>query len=502
MDNESVFQKAYIREKKARLEAEAIANTISYKLYHANQNLELHIQELDDKISSRTLELEQANSLLKNMLHKDRLTELPNRIAFELEFQNRQEQLTSSRFALLTCDINDFRAINRVYGHSAADSVLSIVGHRLQRSVGKKDFVARIAGDEFAVIIDLASDLQTLRATCQQLLAVASELISLENTTLTPQLSIGVACFPKHGSNLETLLMSADFARSIAKRKKLNASSLQFFEDDLKSALEVSHRIAQDLHTGMELNQFYLCFQPIISLSDQRCEKFEALLRWQHPVLGNIPPDKFIPIAEETGAIIELGKLAIRNACKQIRVWLDEGIRASVAVNISTIQFTDKALLETINTSLDMHGVPAELLGIEVTETVLANNTVETSNLIKAFHERGISVSLDDFGTGYSCLSYIHNLHLDLIKIDKAFVNEIESNAQSKGITKAIIQMAHALGLKVIAEGVERREQLVFLENNDCDFIQGYYFSKPIKGELVSAYLKNCELKSNDKNNA
>jgi diguanylate cyclase (GGDEF)-like protein/PAS domain S-box-containing protein len=499
MDSESALQRAYQREKKARKLSEDIASTVSQKLYTTNLSLEKHVQELDSKILLRTSALENANLLLKTMLHKDALTELPNRLAFDQEFQRRIDATERKTFALLTCDINEFKAINNIYGHLMGDNVLKTISNRFQNWVTKNDFVARIAGDEYVVIINRVGNIQKLKASCQNLLNLLSETIAIDNFTLTPKLSVGVAIFPMHGSNLQLLLMSADYARSIAKKRSLKFSTLQFFEENLKDSLAVNQRIAKDLHDAIALKELYLCFQPVISISCQSCEKFEALLRWQHPVHGNIPPDTFIPIAEETGAIIEIGRLVIEEACKQIRIWLDEGIRVNVSINVSAIQFTDINLLQTINSTLLKYSVPPELLGVEVTESVLDNNVIHTSTIIKAFHDQGITISLDDFGTGYSCLSYIQNLRLDIIKIDKAFINDVETNLQSQGITKAIIQMAHALNLKVVAEGVETRQQLIFLLENDCDFIQGYYFSKPLKAELVSGYLKEFEIENNKK---
>ena len=498
MDSETALQRAYQREKRARKLSEDIASTVSQKLYTANQSLEKHVRELDSKILLRTSALEDANLLLKTMLHQDALTDLPNRLGFEQEFKKRLTKANRT-FAILTCDINEFKAINNIYGHLMGDNVLRVMSHRFLNAVTTNDFVARIAGDEFVVIIDLIDDMQELKASCQNLLTLLSETISIDNFTLTPKLSVGVAVFPKHGTNLQSLLMSADYARSVAKKRSLKFSTLQFFEANLKDSLAVNQRIAKDLHIALSLNEFYLCFQPVVSINSQRCEKFEALLRWQHPVHGNIPPDVFIPIAEETGAIIEIGKLVIEEACKQLKIWLDEGIRVNVSINVSAIQFTDIHLLQTINTALIKYSIPAELLGVEVTESVLDNNVIHTSTIIRAFHDQGIMVSLDDFGTGYSCLSYIQNLLLDIIKIDKAFINDVETNLQSQGITKAIIQMAHALNLSVVAEGVETYQQLRFLVENDCDFIQGYYFSKPLKAELVAGYLKNFEQENEKK---
>ena len=628
IDSETYLQRAYDRERKARLVSEEIANTISLQLYDANTKLEELVRELDKKVSVRTLALEKANSrikralrankdgiaernyesafdnwlfsdcflqllggysneelislftnleiihdedrrlvklaiiehfrsgeslviecrlkvnnqgynwflfsgmaernpqtnkitgltisikdidsriksalILSNQLHQDGLTKLPNRLGFERQFisGNKSE---SGTFTVVTFDINDFKSVNTIYGYQVGDELLKVCAQRVNNTMNSYDFAARVAGDEFIIVMANATNVEQVQDKCQTLLKLLSKPIdlntseSLSSSTrlLVPKLSMGVAIFPRDGDSIQQVLMKSEYARSLVKSKKLKESGLQLFEERFNDTLAFNKRISIDIITALENNEFYLCFQPIISLTDQTCQKFEALIRWQHPNLGNIPPDKFISIAEETGAIIQIGEMVIEEACKQIRVWLDEGIQATVAVNVSAIQFTDISLLQTITSMLLKYRVPSELLGVEVTESVLDNNLVNTSKIVKSFHDLGITISLDDFGTGYSCLSYIQNLHLDIIKIDKAFIDGVESNLQSQGITKAIIQMAHALGLKAVAEGVETHQQLAFLEENNCDFIQGYYFSKPIKGEVVLSYLKNFELESN-----
>jgi len=419
----------------------------------------------------------------------DLLTGLPNRaqlierITYFINVAKRHD----GEFAVMFLDLDHFKDINDMLGHSIGDILLVELAKRIQSTIREEDTISRLGGDEFIFILPSTS-VHGVASVVEKLLENITKPFSIEQNELIVTASIGIAIYPIDGSDPETLLKNADTAMYQAKQNGRN--NYQFFTKTMQETLTRNIQLTNALRHALEKDQLHIMYQPQVDISDAHVIGAEALLRWNHPEWGAISPAEFIPLAEESGLILSIGEWVLRNAVKQAKAWIDCGFPPIiVAVNLSAVQFRYSHLPELVTTILEEIGLPPEYLELELTEAVAMHDPKSAYAIMDNLHERGIRMSIDDFGTGYSSLSYLKKFKVYKLKIDQSFIRDISTDPEDKAIVSAVISMAHSLGLKAIAEGVETVEQLKYLREQGCDEIQGYYFSKPLTPESFNEYI-------------
>jgi diguanylate cyclase (GGDEF)-like protein/PAS domain S-box-containing protein len=432
----------------------------------------------------------QAEEDLQFVAKHDALTRLPNRIMFHdrLEIAVARAKRSGRRLAIMFIDMDRFKVINDTLGHDAGDALLREVARRLTRVLRASDTVARLGGDEFVVLIDEVADPVYLGTIAQKLIDafVASFILAGNDYHITA--SIGISTFPDDAEDLPTLLKYADIAMYRAKEQGRNA--FQFYSAQMNVHSIERLALESSLRRALERNELVLHYQPRIEIPGGRITGVEALVRWQHPEMGLVPPGKFIPLAEETGLIAPIGEWALVAACTQHRIWEQAGLSdLRVAVNLSPRQFVHGDLVKTVARVLAETGCDPRNLELEITEGMVMREPEHAVALLQQLKDMGIHIAMDDFGTGYSSLAYLKRFPIDSLKIDRSFVTDVPEDAGDVAINVAVIAMAHSLGLKVVAEGVETQEQLDFLRKQGCDEMQGYLFSKPLPVEQVTALL-------------
>jgi diguanylate cyclase (GGDEF)-like protein/PAS domain S-box-containing protein len=425
-------------------------------------------------------EKKQAEEHIQRLAHFDQLTGLPNRTLLNDHFKYALSlaQRSGETFAVMFLDLDHFKDINDTLGHSIGDRLLMEVAKRLKDALREADTLSRQGGDDFILILPgINSDGAALVAA--NLIEVVSRPCFIEQHELITTPSIGIAIYPHDGENMELLSKSADAAMYRAKNEGRN--DFRFFTPEMQTQSARNLTMANALRHALARNELQLHYQPQLSLQDGHIVGAEALLRWQHPDLGMIAPAEFIPIAENTGQIIQIGEWVLRTAIKQLKDWMDGGLSPMVmAVNLSAVQFRQHDLPELVVRILDEAKLPHEYLELELTEASTMDNPQAAIAVMNKLHERGIRMSIDDFGTGYSSLSYLKKFKVYKLKIDQSFVRDITDDPDDKAIVTAIINMASSLGMQTIAEGVETAGQLAFLRLQGCNEVQGYYFSKPL----------------------
>jgi len=445
------------------------------------ENVSVALENFD-----RVNEKVQADNQIQYLATHDDLTGLPNRVAFQQLFGQtiRSALRHGRRCALLFIDLDRFKVINDSLGHAAGDMLLVEIADRLRGCVRESDLVARFGGDEFVVILDEINDQSDISAVASKILSTLLPPMILAGHECRTTGSIGIAVFPDNGSDVQTLTKNADMAMYRAKEEGKN--NFRFFTPEIKSQSIERLTLEADLRHALELNQFALHYQPKLDVATGRITGVEALLRWTNPKLGNLPPTEFIPLAEETGLIIAIGRWVLMTASAQNMAWQRQGLPAiSMAVNLSPRQFLDSNLLDDIDTVLASTGMPAGLLQLEITESMVMRNVERAIKLLDEIRSRGVRLAIDDFGTGYSSMSLMKKFPIDTIKIDRSFVLDLVQSAEDRAIATAIINMGKALGLTVVAEGVETKEQDAFLRGHACDEVQGYLFSKPVPPDEI-----------------
>jgi len=435
-----------------------------------------------------------ARAMTQQMIHlaeHDSLTGLPNRIllndrvgqAIALALRYHKE------LAILFLDLDGFKHVNDSLGHPIGDKLLQSIGRRLVDCVRASDTVSRQGGDEFVVLLSEIERPEDAAILARRMLQEVTQAHSIDNHDLHVTASIGVSVYPDDGLDAETLIKNADTAMYQAKEN--GRQSYQFFKPAMNVRAVERQSIEESLRRALERQEFALQYQPKINLRTGEITGAEALLRWTHPIRGPVSPAQFIPVAEDCGLILPIGNWVLREACKQARVWVEAGLPMStMAVNISSMEFRDNDFLDTVFEVLSETGLDPRSLELELTESVLMKRAESAASVLKTLRARGVQIAVDDFGTGYSSLSYLRKFPIDALKIDQSFVRQISSAGEDTTIVTAVISMGRSLKLRVVAEGVETREELEFLQAHQCDEAQGYYFSRPVPPREFAQLLK------------
>jgi len=427
---------------------------------------------------------------LDKLAHFDTLTGLPNRHMFQqaLALTLERARKLEHQVALFFVDLDNFKVVNDSLGHASGDILLKILSQRLTKCVRTSDIVSRLGGDEFTVIIDQVKGVEHLREIADKLTTSMAQPVKLKDIELQSTASIGIAMFPPDATDAENLLRNADTAMYFAKSH--GRSNYQFFSPEMNERANKRLIIESHLRHAIEKNELFLVYQPQIDLASGHIVGAEALLRWLSPELGAVGPDQFIPVAEETGIIQQIGEFVMESACLQAKRWQDiEGLSLLVAVNVSIRQFNSKLFIDNVRSLLDHTGLSVERLELEITESCIMDNVEDTLKKVRQLRELGIRLSIDDFGTGYSSLTYLKQLPISQLKVDQSFVRGIPQSNEDMEIVRAVLHLAHGLGLESLAEGVETAAQARFLQREGCMIGQGYYFSRPISAEELTKLL-------------
>jgi diguanylate cyclase (GGDEF)-like protein len=446
-------------------------------------------QRLTQRTAQSARELEEVHTRLQYLATHDSLTGLPNwllfrdRLAQSVADTDRPERA----IAVAVLDLDHFSSLNHSLGHGAGDWLLSEVARRVGAVLRPEDLLARLGSDEFVVLIDSLAARVDAESVTRAILQRLHEPFSINGADVHVRPSIGVSVWPDDGRRVDDLLSHAEVAMALAKER---GGEVQFFERGMTDSMHERLALENDLRRGLAASEFELWFQPVMSVRSGRIVIAEALLRWRHPLRGIIGPSSFIPLAEETGLMIPLGEWVIRESCRQAAIWqLEHGETIRLAVNLSATQFRHQNLLEVIRSALHEHRVEASCLEVELTESSVMTNPEESVGVLKQLRKMGVTVAVDDFGTGYSSLSYLRRFPIDKLKIDRSFVRDLVTSRTDESIVRAIISLAHSVGLQVVAEGVESEEQLRCVRTLGCDQWQGYYCCEPQAVEIFGAML-------------
>jgi len=443
--------------------------------------------QLKEEVKERVRSEEQVQYLA----YHDGLTSLPNRGLFSkiLNHGISQAHRRKKELAVLFIDLDRFKNINDTLGHEAGDSLLQEVGKRLKQCLRDSDTVARLGGDEFVVLLEELDDPKHVSVVAHKILTTLVKPFTTLGQEFRVTASIGISTYPTDGEDEQSLMKNADIAMYRAKEEGKN--NFQFYSKELNEHSFERLTMESNLRRALERDEFELHYQPKVDLRTGRITGVEALLRWHHPDLGMVAPVQFIPMAEETGLIVPIGKWVLRTACRQQKAWQDQGLpRLSVAVNLSARQFSDENLLQDITSIVKESGMDPTLLELEITESMLMNNVEKAIQTLDALNDMGIRLAIDDFGTGYSSLSTLKRFPINTIKVDRSFIRDLPGGADDKAITEAIIAMGRALSMTVIAEGVETKEQADYLRGQSCDEFQGFYFNKPMPADELAKLLQ------------
>ena len=453
-------------------------------------DLQTIYQELEERVESRTAMLRAAQVELERMALTDPLTQLSNRTALNSVLSHALAESSRGETppALLILDLDSFKGINDTLGHSAGDDVLRVIARRLQDAVRETDTVARLGGDEFAVMLP-KSNLVRARRVANRILTALSESLDVGDLKITCGTSIGLR-IAEPGQSVDDLVMEADTAMYAAKAQP--HSSIKVFEPALLYARRLQSVMITEMREAIRQDQLTLHYQPVVDLASGRIEGVEALVRWNHPERGLLMPDQFIPLAEETGMIVDLGHWVLRNAVRQLRKWqleLQVDSTFNVRVNISTTELQNLELIEHVRDILRETGVDASNLIVELTESMAVNGGDVDQYSLNGLRRLGVQLEIDDFGTGYSSISYLRKLPVNVVKIDRSLISGLGTDEQQRDFVAAVLHLIHACGLKALAEGIETQEQADVLREMGCGSGQGYYFGRPAPAEEIVALI-------------
>ncbi|WCN38744.1 sensor domain-containing protein [Aneurinibacillus uraniidurans] len=436
-------------------------------------------------------DLKRAEEMIRRMAYQDSLTKLPNRRMFTEDLkralQNASE--TDCEVAVLFIDLDRFKQINDTFGHTVGDKLLVNVAERLIKHMIGNGHVYRLGGDEFVVLIPEVDEATSAEIVAQELLYAFRTTFSLDHHEFFITCSIGIAIYPFAGLDMESLMKNADTAMYYAKNHGRNG--YRFYTPQMNATYEEHLRLEIDLRRALENQEFELYYQPKVDIYTGKLTGMEALVRWNHPKKGYISPVSFIPLAEETGLIIPLGELVLKMACAQNKKWMEAGYpKLCVAVNVSAIQFQQPDFVLLVEMILQSTGLDPAYLQLEMTENSMMNDAEESLSTLRKLHQLGISIAIDDFGTGYSSLGYLKRFPINALKVDRSFVKDVTTDTGDAAIVKAVIHLAHSMGLTVVAEGVETEDVLRFLQEQECNEVQGYYYSRPLPEPEFTALLE------------
>jgi len=459
--------------------------SLEFSLVRISKCFETERQRTDEELARREEEL-------AFMATHDALTGLPNRTLI----LDRVEQMlarcarSQAQIAVLFVDVDNFKAVNDTLGHAAGDQLLQGVAARLDGVVRGSDALGRLGGDEFVVVCEELSSEAGPELVAERLLEALRPSFKLgadEETHFTVSASIGIAVGGR--TSAEELLRQADIAMYQAKWDGKNRYAV--FESGMQDTIQERAELETDLRDALERNEFFLAYQPTFALSDMSTTGVEALIRWKHPVRGIIPPDEFIPLAEETGLITEIGKWVLQHACSQGAVWRNAGYALGMAVNVSASQLDSDQLIADIEGALSNSGLEPGALTIEITETTLMRNVEETARRLAGIKQLGVRIAIDDFGTGYSSLAHLQRFPVDALKIDRSFIAGLSENKESETLIHTLVQLGKALSIETLAEGIEEQQQLSLLRGEDCDSGQGFLFARPLDVAATETFMKN-----------
>ncbi|MDZ7921376.1 putative bifunctional diguanylate cyclase/phosphodiesterase [Rhodoferax sp.] len=449
-----------------------------------------HLGRVQEELRTLFGQLGTKNAQLQQMAFYDQLTGLPNRALFIdlVQREMLQAHRSQQQFGIFFIDLDRFKAVNDSMGHAAGDELLIEVARRLRDTLREVDVVCRQSGDEFLVMVRDIDHWESLGEMAERILRVVEEPVQLANTTVRVSASIGIALFPEDAQDFETLVKHADIA--VYQAKTLGRARYSFFHSELNFRLQASLELEQQLAHAIAHGELVLHYQPQVDAKTGRLVAVEALVRWQHPTRGLLLPGQFIGLAEESGKIAEMGVWTLREACRQLADWKARGIQVgNMAVNVSALEFRDHRLLDSLQAALDASGIAPSELEIEITESVLMAETETSQRIIERLRQLGVGIAIDDFGTGYSSLAYLKRLRPNQLKIDRSFVNDADVDSDSRAIVRGVVGLADALGLNVVAEGVETVEQQAFLRESGCHTLQGYYIARPLAVEALEAWM-------------
>ncbi|WML36727.1 bifunctional diguanylate cyclase/phosphodiesterase [Clostridium sp. OS1-26] len=446
---------------------------------------------LRNKVLLPSIQKKQMEGKFYQMAYYDQLTNLPNRALF---FKSMEEFIIDAKTAdyiivLLYLDFDRFKLINDIVGHDAGDQFLKEISEKIKLSFNEDTIIARLGGDEFGIILTDVKDDNEIKDNCRKILKIISSRWTYANNVFKITASIGIAAYPRDGRDAATLLKNADIA--MYRAKELGQNRYEFYSPNLSEKAREQISMENLLMKAIDNDEFILYYQPQFNIITRECTGIEALIRWNSPQRGMIPPGKFIPFAEQNSLIMEIDKWVLKAVCKQCRIWEDLDIRPKrVAINISSKQFENTKFLSFVKKTLEETKADASWLEFEITEGSIMQNPDKTIETLTRLRELGIRIALDDFGTGYSSLGYLSKFPIDKIKIDKTFVKDIPENKEDIAIVKTIIDLCKNIGSLAMAEGVEKEEQLKVLSNYGCDEVQGYLFGRPVPLEEIEKMLK------------
>ena len=438
--------------------------------------------------------IKRSQEQLDFLAHHDPLTRLPNRVLLNdrLDHALHRAQRDGHHVAVLFLDMDRFKNINDSLGHPIGDELLQVAAQRIRNSLREEDTLARLGGDEFIVLLEEVQDLQQAAVTARKLIDGFYQPFTIKGNELHVTLSIGISFYPQDGADSATLVKNADAAMYRAKEEGRN--DFRFYTAAFTSAVFERLTLETALRRALEREQLLLYYQPQYCLKTGRLTGAEALLRWQHPDMGLVSPDKFIPLAEESGLIVPIGEWVLRTACMQLKHWRDAGLGLErIAVNVSGIQFQRGSIVDSVRAALQEAGLSGKHLELEITESFIMQKEAWAIEVLNDIKRTGVTITIDDFGTGYSSLSYLKRLPIDKLKIDSSFVRDIPRDPNDEAITRAVLALGHSLQLEVIAEGVETEEQQTFLKSLGCNEVQGFLYSRPVSGEAFEQLLKNIK---------
>ncbi len=447
------------------------------------------LSELRARLGRTNEELTQALAMIQKMATHDTLTSLPNRALFNetLNHAVAQAERHERQLALFFLDLDRFKNINDTLGHSLGDRVLQEAARRLAASVRSSDLIARLGGDEFVLLVEDFHGTDHLADIAAKVLGAFAPTFTIDGQELALSASVGVCTYPQDGMDGQVLLANADIAMYRAKEQGRNRFC--FYSAELNHLSSERLALEAGLRHALERNEIEVFYQPKIDFGNGRVTGVEALIRWRHPQLGLLLPDRFVPLAEEIGEIIPIGYWTLRRVCERARRWHDLGMPMPVAVNLSASQFHEPELVSRLATIFKSTGVAPSILELEITESMVMRDPERAVTVMEGLHRMGVRISIDDFGTGHSSLGYLKRFPIDCLKVDRSFVRDLPHNGDDVAITRAVIAMAHSLRMSVVAEGVEHREQFELLRDEGCDEFQGYFCAKPMEEADLMRFL-------------